>query len=101
MKNTGKFIAYFRVSIERRERAHLELEDQMKAVTDYLNGGDWELIEEFTEIEIQRKTDRPKFEAALAECHEQEAKLVIAKLGRLSRIVLFLQQLHQHLMCEL
>jgi len=65
----------------------------MKAVTDYLNGGDWELIEEFVEIEIQRKTERPKLEAALTECHEQKATLVIAKLGRLSRNVTFLQLL--------
>ena len=50
MKN-GKYVAYYRVSTDKQGYSGLGLEAQRKAVTDYLNGGDWQLIAEFTEIE--------------------------------------------------
>ena len=49
---------------------------------DYLNGGTWSLIGEFTEVE-SGKRKRPELEKALAVCKRQKAKLVIAKLDRL------------------
>jgi DNA invertase Pin-like site-specific DNA recombinase len=54
-------------------------------VRDYLNGGTWSLIGEFTEIESGKRDERPELEKALTICKRQKAKLVIAKLGRLSR----------------
>jgi hypothetical protein len=47
----GKFIAYFRVSTDRQGKSGLGLAAQRKAVMNYLNGGRWTLIDEFTEIE--------------------------------------------------
>jgi Resolvase, N terminal domain len=41
--------------------------------------------DEFTEIESGKRADRPELEKALAPCKKQRAKLVIAKLDRLSR----------------
>jgi len=54
-------------------------------VRDYLNGGTWSLIGEFTEIESGKRDERPELEKALTICKRQKAKLVIAKLDRLSR----------------
>jgi DNA invertase Pin-like site-specific DNA recombinase len=62
-------------------------------VADYLNGGSWELLGEYIEVESGKRSDRPKLAEALAACKRQRAKLVIAKLDRLSRNVAFIATL--------
>jgi DNA invertase Pin-like site-specific DNA recombinase len=89
----GKFVAYFRVSTDRQGKSGLGLEAQRKSVLDYLNGGHWELTEEFTEVESGKRSDRPELEKALAACKKYKAKLVIAKLDRLSRNLAFIATL--------
>ena len=64
-----------------------------RAVADYLNGGRWKLIAEFTEVESGKRNDRSELERALAACKKHKAKLVIAKLDRLSRNVHFISGL--------
>jgi DNA invertase Pin-like site-specific DNA recombinase len=86
----GKFVSYLRVSTERQGTSGLGLEAQRKAVTDFLNGGRWQLVAEFVETESGAKTDRPKLADALALARAHGAKLVIAKLDRLSRDAHFL-----------
>jgi DNA invertase Pin-like site-specific DNA recombinase len=92
-ENKGKFVAYYRVSTEKQGRSGLGLEAQQKAVLDYLNGGEWELIAEFTEVESGKKCDRPELEKALTLCKRQHATLIIAKLDRLARNVHFISGL--------
>lgn len=89
----GKFIAYYRVSTDAQGRSGLGLAAQKAAVKDRLNGGPWKLVGEFTEVESGRKRRRPQLEAALAACKKQGAKLIVAKLDRLTRNVGFLHQL--------
>ncbi len=60
---------------------------------DYLNGGTWSLIGEFTEIESGKRNVRPELVKALAACKRNKAKLVIAKLDRLSRNLAFIATL--------
>lgn len=88
-----RFIAYYRVSTARQGRSGLGLDAQRSAVLAYLNGGAWELIEEFTEVESGKRSDRPQLAAALAACRIHRAKLVIAKLDRLARNVVFVSTL--------
>ncbi|WP_374303831.1 recombinase family protein [Ferrovibrio sp.] len=90
---TGRFVAYYRVSTERQGRSGLGLEAQQKAVADYLNGGRWKLVAEFTEVESGKRKDRPKLAEALAACRAYGATLVIAKLDRLARNVAFVSNL--------
>jgi DNA invertase Pin-like site-specific DNA recombinase len=73
--------AYYRVSTDKQGRSGLGLEAQRKAVLDYLNGGTWSLVGEFTEIESGKRNERP------------ELKLVIAKLDRLSSKLAFIAAL--------
>ena len=89
----GKFVAYFRVSTDRQGKSGLGLEAQREAVMSYLNGGSWTLVGEFTEIESGKHENRPELEKALAACKKQKAKLVIAKLDRLSRNLAFIATL--------
>lgn len=90
---TGRFVSYHRVSTEKQGRSGLGLDAQKKAVADYLNGGAWELLHEFVEIESGRRKDRPELKAALAMCKREKATLVIAKLDRLARNVAFVATL--------
>jgi DNA invertase Pin-like site-specific DNA recombinase len=89
----GKFVAYFRVSTDKQGKSGLGLEAQRKAVLDYLNGGAWSLVGEFTEIESGKRNERPELEKALAACKRHKAKLVIAKLDRLGRNLAFIAAL--------
>ena len=71
----------------------LGLEAQQKAVNDFLNGGHWQMIGEFTEIETGKRADRPQLAAALELCKREGAKLIVAKLDRLARNVHFVSGL--------
>jgi DNA invertase Pin-like site-specific DNA recombinase len=88
----GKWISYLRVSTGRQGRSGLGLEAQRKAVEEFLNGGNWQLVKEFVEVESGKKTDRhrPVLTGALKACRLYGAKMIIAKLDRLSRNAHFL-----------
>ena len=90
---TCRFVAYYRVSTERQGSSGLGLEAQQKAVRDYLNGGAWELVAEHVEIESGKRADRPELAKALEACKRHKARLVIAKLDRLSRNLAFIATL--------
>src|ERR1700720_109172 len=89
----GKFIAYYRVSTDRQGVNGNGMAAQRKAVNDYLNGGQWKLLGEFTEVESGKRSGGPELEKALMACRKDKAKLVIAKLDRLSRNVHFISGL--------
>ena len=89
----GKFVAYYRVSTDRQGKSGLGLEAQKAAVADRLNGGSWQIVQEFTETESGKRAARPQLDAALAACKKHKAKLIVAKLDRLSRNVSFLLRL--------
>jgi DNA invertase Pin-like site-specific DNA recombinase len=78
---------------DRQGKSGLGLEAQREAVLAYLNGGSWTMVAEFTEIESGKHADRPQLAAALAACKKHKAKLVIAKLDRLSRNLAFIATL--------
>src|SRR5215831_21402287 len=92
-KHTGRFVAYYRVSTARQGKSGLGLEAQRAAVSDHLNGGSWQLLAEFTEVESGKRSDRPKLAEALKACRLKGAKLIIAKLDRLARNVAFISNL--------
>lgn len=89
----GRFVSYLRVSTEKQGRSGLGIEAQRKAVTDFLNGGQWSLITEVVEHESGKRADRPKLAQALRLCRLHNATLVIARLDRLSRDAAFLLNL--------
>lgn len=89
------FVAYYRVSTARQGRSGLGLEAQRKTVTDFLNGGSWQLLAEFVEVESGKDDDRPQLEQALSTCELSGATLVVAKLDRLSRNLAFLAKLQE------
>jgi DNA invertase Pin-like site-specific DNA recombinase len=90
---TGKFISYLRVSTQRQGKSGLGLDAQRAAVSDYLNGGKWKLVEEVVEVESGKRSDRPALTKALSLCRVHNAVLLVAKLDRLARNVAFISSL--------
>ena len=60
----GKFVSYIRVSTAKQGRSGLGLEAQRKAVEDFLNGGNWQLVKDLVEVESGKKADRPQLAKA-------------------------------------
>jgi DNA invertase Pin-like site-specific DNA recombinase len=89
----GKQVLYFRVSTQRQGKSGLGLDAQREQCHQFLNGGQWEVIGEFVEVESGRRNDRPQLEKALKLARVHNARLVVAKIDRLSRSVAFISKL--------
>lgn len=83
-----KYVAYYRVSTHRQGQSGLGLEAQRAAVTEFTRGG--HLVSEYIEVESGKKNNRLKLLAAIEETKQVGAKLLIAKLDRLSRNASFI-----------
>lgn len=89
------YICYYRVSTQRQGQSGLGLEAQRKSVADYLNGKQHNIIDEVTEVESGRNTNRVKLKAAIDLCKATNATLLVAKFDRLSRNARFLLQIKE------
>ena len=78
---------------DKQGKSGLGLDAQKAAVADRLNGGRWQIVGEFAEVEGGKRASRPQLDAAIAACKKHKAKLIVAKLDRLSRNVSFLLKL--------
>lgn len=87
-----RYIAYYRVSTQKQGRSGLGLDDQRQMVQRFLRADD-ELSIEFTEVESGRKKERPQLQAAIRAAKQHSARLLIAKLDRLSRNASFVMLL--------
>lgn len=90
-----RYVTYYRVSTVRQGMSGLGIDAQRETVRQFLNGGSWVVVAEYVEIESGRKSDveRPQLSKALAAAKAQGAKLLVAKLDRLSRSVAFVSAL--------
>lgn len=91
----GKFIAYYRVSTKKQGINGNGINAQKEMVQNFLNGGSWKLLDEFTEVESGKKNDRPELTKAINTCQLKNAKLVVSKLDRLSRDLHFITSLQK------
>jgi len=90
----GQFVVYLRVSTQRQGVSGLGLQAQQDACNEFLNGGAWEIIKTFEEVESgSGKKKRPELMAALELCEETGATLLVAKIDRLARNVAFVSKL--------
>ena len=87
-----KYVLYFRVSTQKQGISGLGLDAQRKAVKNYVRKN--EVLGEFIEIETgTKKRNRVEVQKAITLCKNENAILLIAKLDRLSRNVLFIANL--------
>jgi DNA invertase Pin-like site-specific DNA recombinase len=88
-----RFVSYLRVSTGKQGRSGLGLEAQRETVRAHLNGGEWQLVDEFVEVESGRASDRPELAKALARCRVMNATLIVANVSRLTRNPDFMSRL--------
>jgi DNA invertase Pin-like site-specific DNA recombinase len=79
-----KYVAYYRVSTQKQGNSGLGLDSQRQQVQSFVNCTTC-IIAEYTEIESGKNNNREQLLAAIATAKKEGAKLVIAKLDRLSR----------------
>ena len=72
----GKYVSYYRVSTDRQGKSGLGLDAQKAAVADRLNGGRWQIVGEFAEVESGKRTSRTQLDAAVAVCKKHKANLM-------------------------
>jgi DNA invertase Pin-like site-specific DNA recombinase len=83
------YIAYYRVSTKQQGQSGLGLEAQRTQVMGFI-GSQAKLVREFIEVESGKRNSRPQLLEALAYAKQHKARLVIAKLDRLSRNASFI-----------
>lgn len=88
--SAGKFVAYFRVSTARQGRSGLGMAAQQHAVEAFLSGIGGRVLDTFTEVESGGRSDRPELHKALRRAKVSGARVIIAKMDRLSRNPAFL-----------
>jgi len=88
-----KAIAYYRVSTAKQGKSGLGLEGQQAALESFLQQQSGSIIATYQEVESGKKSDRPELTKAVAHARRSKATLVVAKLDRLSRNVVFLSTL--------
>jgi len=85
-----KYVAYYRVSTQRQGNSGLGIEAQKTTVANFTNNCSDCIIEEFTDVESGKNNNRPELHKAIQEAKRTGAKLLIAKLDRLSRNAAFI-----------
>jgi DNA invertase Pin-like site-specific DNA recombinase len=87
-----KYVTYLRVSTQRQGASGLGVEAQRAMVAGFIKDAD-SIQTEYVEIESGKKNNRPKLTAAIDEVKRTGARLVIAKLDRLARNMVFIATL--------
>lgn len=86
-------IGYLRVSTKGQGESGLGIEAQKAAIEAYARQAGLKVIAFYTEVESGKLADRPELKKALSHARRSKARLVVAKLDRLSRNVAFLSAL--------
>lgn len=87
----SNYVAYLRQSTVQQEKSGLGIEAQREIIHSFAK--DDVIQYEFVETESGKNNDRPKLHEALSLCRKTGAKLIVAKLDRLSRNVAFTSKL--------
>jgi DNA invertase Pin-like site-specific DNA recombinase len=86
-------IGYLRVSTKGQGESGLGIEAQKAAIETYARQNGTVVASFYTEVESGKLSDRPELAKALSHARRSKARLVVAKLDRLSRNVAFLSAL--------
>jgi hypothetical protein len=88
----GQVWAYVRVSTAKQDSSGLGREAQQAAIANFVQDGD-QLLKTYVEVESGKNDARPELAKTLRHVELTGAKLLVAKLDRLSRAVSFIARL--------
>lgn len=89
-----KFILYYRVSTKKQGKSGLGLDAQKTIMFNYLKKfSEKEIVGQFQDIESGKNDKRPELLAAIEVAKQEDARLLIATLDRLSRNLSFIAML--------
>lgn len=91
----SRFVTYLRVSTAQQARSGLGLAAQRATVAAFVTQQGGMVVGEFTEIESGKRDDRPELAKALKQVRLTGARLLVAKMDRLSRSAAFLTRLQE------
>lgn len=93
----ARYVSYIRVSTKRQGASGLGLEAQQEAIRAFLEARGGEVLPgaEFREVESGGHNDRPELAKAIERVRLTGAKLLVAKLDRLSRDAEFILRLQR------
>ena len=81
----GRFVSYLRVSTGRQGRSGFALEAQRKTVAAFLNGGAWQLVDEFIEVEVGPGCGSPGAGQGSGAVPVMGATLIVGNVSQLTR----------------
>jgi len=84
-----KLVPYYRVSTKKQGESGLGLEAQRQAFETYAREHNGTAVGEYIEVETGKRADRPELAKAIEHAKAVKGRLVVAKLDRLARNVLF------------
>jgi len=87
------YASYLRVSTDKQGKSGLGLEAQRQMVSNFVQGLDGEVEQEFVEVASGRSARRQELDKALRYCKRNKCTLLVGKLDRLSRNVHFISGL--------
>jgi hypothetical protein len=94
------FVAYVGIVPDQQGRFDFCLGLQHKAVAEYPEGGERELVGIYTELESGERCDRPELARALEACRRQKATLIVARADSLARDASFAAADCEVVFCE-
>lgn len=92
---TQRFAIYYRVSTNKQGENGLGMQAQEATVKSYLSGKTFEIVGIYKEVVSGGKDDRQELKKAIRDCELKNARLLVAKLDRLSRDLYFITHLQR------
>lgn len=93
VREPTSYVVYLRVRTSRQRKGGLGMDAQYAAVVEFMRQHGGTIVAQYAEVESGNRSDRPELAKALEAARKGKATLLIAKLDRLARNLVFIANL--------